>query len=156
MLAPILGPFGGDQLIVALNAGHPEGGTKIGFYHRRNLNVFDSPRIRKEVTDLWQHITQGLNDLNVGRDDERALVCDGDYGLSRIGRAAQSHAYFNGAGSRSAYLGHAGSANGVSNETQSGCVGCRGLAGWNSCDECCCRRTRRWPHGRSIWRATDW
>jgi hypothetical protein len=72
MLTPILGPFGGDQLIVALNAGHPEGGTKIGFYHRRNLNVFDFARIRKEVTDLWQHITQGLNDLNVGRDDERA------------------------------------------------------------------------------------
>ena len=41
MLTPILGPFRGDQLIVALNAGHPEGGTKIGFYHRWNLNVFD-------------------------------------------------------------------------------------------------------------------
>ena len=31
MLTPILGPFGGDQLIVALNAGHPESGTEIGF-----------------------------------------------------------------------------------------------------------------------------
>jgi hypothetical protein len=54
MLTPILGPFGGDQLIVALNAGHPEGGTKIGFYHRWNLNVFDSVRIWNEATDLWQ------------------------------------------------------------------------------------------------------
>ena len=54
MLTPILGPFGGNYLIVALNAGHPEGGTKIGFYHRWNLNVFDSARIWKEVTDLWQ------------------------------------------------------------------------------------------------------
>jgi hypothetical protein len=54
MLTPILGPFGGDQLIVALNAGHPESGTKIGFCHRWNLNVFDSARIWKEVTDLWQ------------------------------------------------------------------------------------------------------
>jgi hypothetical protein len=45
MLTPILGPFGGDQLIVALNAGHPEGGTKIGFYHRWNLNVFDSTSV---------------------------------------------------------------------------------------------------------------
>ena len=41
MLTPILGPFGGDQLIVALNAGHPESGTMIGFYHHRSLNVFD-------------------------------------------------------------------------------------------------------------------
>ena len=78
MLTPILGPFGGDQLIVALNAGHPESGTEIGFYRRWNLNVFDSARIRKEVTDLWQYITHGLNDLNVGRDDERASSLKSD------------------------------------------------------------------------------
>jgi hypothetical protein len=41
VLTPILGPFGGHYLIVALNAGHPESGTMISFYHHRSLNVFD-------------------------------------------------------------------------------------------------------------------
>jgi hypothetical protein len=66
MLTPILGPFGGDQLIVALNADHPEGGTKIGFYHRWNLNVFRFREKSKEITDLWQQITRGLKDRNFG------------------------------------------------------------------------------------------
>ena len=81
MLTPILGPFGGDQLIVALNAGHLEGGTKIGCYHHWNLNAFDSARIRKEVTDLWQYIAKGLNDLNVGHHDERASSLKADSSL---------------------------------------------------------------------------
>jgi hypothetical protein len=76
MPTSILGPC--DQLIVALNAGHLKGGAKIGFYHHWNLNAFDSARIRKEVTDLWQYITHGLNDLNVGRDDERASSLKSD------------------------------------------------------------------------------
>jgi hypothetical protein len=29
-IAPVLGPFGGDQLITALNAFHPEAGTTTG------------------------------------------------------------------------------------------------------------------------------
>jgi hypothetical protein len=46
MLTPILGPFGGDQLVVALNAGHSEDGTKIGFYHRWEPQCF---RFRKNM-----------------------------------------------------------------------------------------------------------
>jgi hypothetical protein len=73
LLTPILRPFGGDQLIVALNAGHSEGGKTIGFYRHRNLDDFDSTSVRKEGTDLWQWITRGLKDLNVPvSDKERA------------------------------------------------------------------------------------
>ena len=32
----------------------------------------------EEGTDLWQYITQGLNDLNVGRDDERVSSLKSD------------------------------------------------------------------------------
>jgi hypothetical protein len=38
MLAPILGPFGGDQLVAALAAIRPEGRATIG-YHRRHGNL---------------------------------------------------------------------------------------------------------------------
>jgi hypothetical protein len=33
LIAPVLRPFGGDQLITALNAFHPEAGTTIGNSH---------------------------------------------------------------------------------------------------------------------------
>jgi hypothetical protein len=33
LIAPVLGPFGGDQLITALNAFHPEVGTRVGTSH---------------------------------------------------------------------------------------------------------------------------
>ena len=33
-LIPILGPFGRNQLVTALNARHPEFGTRIGQYRR--------------------------------------------------------------------------------------------------------------------------
>jgi hypothetical protein len=41
-LIPIFGPFGGNQLIVALSAVHLEGRTTIG-YHRRHGNPFRAP-----------------------------------------------------------------------------------------------------------------
>ena len=43
-LIPILGPFGGDQLISALNAIYPEAGTTIGYYRHWNLTRFASMR----------------------------------------------------------------------------------------------------------------
>jgi hypothetical protein len=33
LIAPVLRPFGGDQLITALNAFHPEVGTRVGTSH---------------------------------------------------------------------------------------------------------------------------
>jgi hypothetical protein len=51
-LIPILGPFGGDQLISALNAVHPEAGTTIGYYRHWNLTRFRfHERWCKEVTE---------------------------------------------------------------------------------------------------------
>ena len=42
-IAPVLGPFGGDQLITALNAFHPEAGTTTGNarpHHRLRASAF--------------------------------------------------------------------------------------------------------------------
>ena len=51
-LIPILGPFGGDQLVIALDASHPEFGTPIGQY-RRHDSLPRSPSLRRdEVTEL--------------------------------------------------------------------------------------------------------
>jgi hypothetical protein len=36
---PMLGPFGGDQLIAAMDAAHPEARTTCGCY-RRHGNIF--------------------------------------------------------------------------------------------------------------------
>ena len=47
-LIPLLRPFGGDQLIVALNAGHAKFGTTIGQY-RRHGKLPRSPSLRREV-----------------------------------------------------------------------------------------------------------
>ena len=51
MLTPILGPFGGNQLITALDARHPEFRTPIGQY-RRHGSLPRSPSLREEVTEL--------------------------------------------------------------------------------------------------------
>jgi hypothetical protein len=47
-LIPLSRPFGGDQLIVALNAGHAKFGTTIGQY-RRHGSLPRSPSLRREV-----------------------------------------------------------------------------------------------------------
>jgi hypothetical protein len=36
----VLGPVGCDQFTAALNAVHPEGGAKIGYYRQLNLTAF--------------------------------------------------------------------------------------------------------------------
>jgi hypothetical protein len=41
LIAPVLGPFGGYQLITALSALHPETGT-FGYYRHGNLAAFAS------------------------------------------------------------------------------------------------------------------
>jgi hypothetical protein len=47
LIAAVLGPFGGYQLITALNALHPETGTTIGQYRRHgNLAAFASQATR--------------------------------------------------------------------------------------------------------------
>jgi hypothetical protein len=43
-LIAILGPFGGNQLIVAMGAAHPEARTTIGYYRHWNLTRFASMR----------------------------------------------------------------------------------------------------------------
>src|SRR5579863_7562123 len=44
LLIPILGPFGGNQLIVALGAVQPKGGTTFGYHCRHgNLSVLSLP-----------------------------------------------------------------------------------------------------------------
>ena len=50
-LIPILGPFGGNQLVAALDARHPEFGTPMGQY-RRHGSLPRSPSLREEVTEL--------------------------------------------------------------------------------------------------------
>jgi hypothetical protein len=48
----ILGPFGGNQLIVAMGAAHPEARTTIGYYRHWNLTRFRfQKRWREEVTE---------------------------------------------------------------------------------------------------------
>jgi len=49
-LIPILGPFGGNQLISTLNALHPEAGTTIGDRRHGDLTRFAST-YRDEVTE---------------------------------------------------------------------------------------------------------
>jgi hypothetical protein len=51
-LIMIIRPFRGDQLIIALNAGHPKFGTTIG-KHRRHGNLPHSP-------SLWFEVVTGL------------------------------------------------------------------------------------------------
>ena len=46
-LIPILGPFGGNQLITALDARYPVFGTPTGQY-RRHGNLPRSPSLRRE------------------------------------------------------------------------------------------------------------
>jgi hypothetical protein len=42
-LIPILGPFGGDQLMTALTAGNPEVGAAIGSYRRHRTSIVSRP-----------------------------------------------------------------------------------------------------------------
>jgi hypothetical protein len=43
LIAPVLRPFGGDQLTTALNAFHPEAGTRVGTSHPHvSLHTFAS------------------------------------------------------------------------------------------------------------------
>jgi hypothetical protein len=72
-LNPILGPFGGNQLVIALDARHPKFGTPIGQY-RRHASLLRSPSLRREeVTDLqrWDYSTTRF-DLD---QSESFLVC---------------------------------------------------------------------------------
>jgi hypothetical protein len=39
-ITQVLGPIGRDQFTAALNAVHPEGGAKIGYYRQLNLAAF--------------------------------------------------------------------------------------------------------------------
>ena len=39
-ITQVLGPIGRDQFPAALNAVHPEGGAKIGYYRQLNLTAF--------------------------------------------------------------------------------------------------------------------
>ena len=48
---PIFGPFGGNQLVAAMDARHPEFGTPMGQY-RRHGSLPRSPPLREEVTEL--------------------------------------------------------------------------------------------------------
>jgi hypothetical protein len=58
LLAPILRPFGSNQLITTLDAGHPKPGTTIGQY-RRHGNLPHSPSLcREEVMELCVLIMQ--------------------------------------------------------------------------------------------------
>jgi hypothetical protein len=50
VLAPILGRFGGNQLITAYNAFHPEAGSTIGYYLPHTQPAFASNEREKVVS----------------------------------------------------------------------------------------------------------
>jgi len=101
-LIPILGPFGGNQLVTALDARHPELGTTIGQY-RRHGNLPHSPSLCREVvTELCR---AGYETVRFGLDQEResflfpcntptkykeALYCP------RYGRRMKCHTFWSG------------------------------------------------------------
>jgi hypothetical protein len=70
-LIPILGPFGGNQLVTALDASHSEFRTPVGQY-RRHDSLSRSPSLRREeVTELkrWDYAT-----IHFDLDKERIVL----------------------------------------------------------------------------------
>jgi hypothetical protein len=51
-VAQVLGPVGRNQLSAALNAVHPEGGAKIGYYHQLNLTAFSVAKMQRRVIGI--------------------------------------------------------------------------------------------------------
>ena len=96
----VLGPVGRDQFTAALNAVHPEGGAKIGYYRQLNLTAFVSQRWQEELSVLWHSTHFNLIDMvgiylgaNTSRREDRqaraaAYACDkvadcGNWGCER-------------------------------------------------------------------------
>jgi hypothetical protein len=48
----VLGPIGRDQFTAALNAVHPEGGAKIGYYRQLNLTAFSLVKMAGRVIGI--------------------------------------------------------------------------------------------------------